>query len=98
MGSSAEENLVQSSRCNDPFLSGMPILTHILAQNGRVWLSIEEYADIASQCGVEGMMLKVATRFLHETGSIRYFGEMHVERDSRSGMTFEVGRRGSVER
>jgi len=46
-----------------------------LQQSGRVWLSVDEYRNIARQSGLEGVMLVVATRFLHETGSIRYFGD-----------------------
>mmetsp|Transcript_16528 Transcript_16528/g.39643 ORF Transcript_16528/g.39643 Transcript_16528/m.39643 type:complete len:1520 (+) Transcript_16528:60-4619(+) len=39
------------------------------------WLQFDEYRQIAEAVGVQGQaMLQVATKFLHETGRLKYFG------------------------
>jgi ankyrin repeat protein/Ca2+-binding EF-hand superfamily protein/GTPase SAR1 family protein len=45
-------------------------------QHGKTSLPWGEYEELARTSGLEGDMLKVATRFLHETGTIRYFGQL----------------------
>jgi hypothetical protein len=46
-----------------------------LQQDGEVWLPTGKYKSIARDCGVDGVNMIVATRFLHETGAIRFFGD-----------------------
>ena len=46
-----------------------------LQQGGQVWLPTGKYKSIARDCGVDGVNMVVATRFLHETGAIRFFGD-----------------------
>lgn len=41
-----------------------------------MWLNFREYSSMAAECGVEGALFRTATRFLHETGKIRYFGDV----------------------
>jgi hypothetical protein len=42
-------------------------------------LDWDEYKNLAGKHGLEGNMLVVATRFLHETGIIRYFGDLGMQ-------------------
>lgn len=38
------------------------------------FLSWESYIDICTECGIDEILQKSCTRFMHETGKIRYFG------------------------
>ena len=43
----------------------------------RPWLSWPEYAQIASECDsrLEGIRLEIATRFLHDNATLKFFGK-----------------------
>jgi len=41
----------------------------------RPWLSWAEYAKIASECDLEGIRLEIATRFLHDNATLKFFGK-----------------------
>ena len=47
------------------------------ANKGKLYLEWTTYSEIASKCGLQGGMLMNATKFLHETGVIRYFGDLN---------------------
>ena len=46
------------------------------ANNRKRYLDWAIYSEIASHCGLQRGMLMSATKFLHETGVIRYFGDL----------------------
>lgn len=72
-----------------------------LQQAGRVWLPIGGYKRIAGECGITGIMLVVVTKFLHETGGIRFFGDMNsipqLAEDEEDGETPGESESGSMD-
>jgi hypothetical protein len=46
------------------------------AKGGKAFLDWSAYAEIAKLCGLTDAMLISGTKFLHETGVIRYFGNL----------------------
>eukprot|EP01038_Epipyxis_sp_PR26KG_P006545 gene6545-8992_t len=48
--------------------------------NWKTWMTWDDYAALAAECGViELEAINVATRFFHDTGELRYFGEATTE-------------------
>lgn len=45
-------------------------------QSMSVWLPWKQYQNLASDSGISSHQLEIATRFLHETGVIYYFGDV----------------------
>jgi hypothetical protein len=39
-------------------------------------MSVEEWVQLCKANGMDGTMLQVGTRFLHETGVVRFFGDV----------------------
>jgi GTPase SAR1 family protein len=56
-------------------------------EHWRTWITWDDYREVAFKCGiVDADAVKVATRFFHETGELRYFGDSFVTNMSASRM------------
>ena len=89
--SALEATLIQVAHALPWWCEGVPESYKLLENRiselsrGQPWLSWPAYAQAAAECGVEGVDLRIATKFLHDKAVLKFFGDLkHIQETSAS--------------